>query len=379
MKRLICAVTVLAVSTAHAGPGACGDPASGSCCIGNGTPGCDDTDCCQAICAADPFCCDIEWDDICASGTCALCDGICGCELCTNPLECPPGAVIEPEPCGGDVNGGCNSDPPIFIDAADGGTFCGTSWSDDGMRDTDWYLVDHPGGTLSATLTSMFNGLCFIVDGIATCMPAVVGDIGCSEDSEALSVASATLPPGEYVVFVAAGNCAGSGIFGGFPCDSGCNDYVVEIVSDCLCAGDDDCPPDHTCQDCQCMPCLEVIDQQLVCHGDGTTFTFTVEGVGACTGGTSMFTFTASGGAVGEEMCFTVLVDDGGFCCSTEICVTVPNCRDLNGDYIVSLIDFLILLANWGPCLDCNSCPADFDGDCSVGILDMLILLANWG
>ena len=51
----------------------------------------------------------------------------------------------------------------------------------------------------------------------------------------------------------------------------------------------------------------------------------------------------------------------------------------MNGDNIVSLIDFLILLANWGPCPDCDNCPADFDGNCSVGILDMLILLANWG
>ena len=125
--------------------------------------------------------------------------------------------------------------------------------------------------------------------------------------------------------------------------------------------------------------CFSVISQDIVCHANGTAFTVNIEGLNACAGGTSMFTFTASGGAVGEELCFTVLVNDGGFCCSTEICVTVPNCRDLNGDYIVSLIDFLILLANWGPCLDCNSCPADFDGDCSVGILDMLILLANWG
>ena len=37
------------------------------------------------------------------------------------------------------------------------------------------------------------------------------------------------------------------------------------------------------------------------------------------------------------------------------------------------------LLAAWGSCPDCGTCPADFDGDCSVGILDLLILLGNWG
>ena len=72
--------------------------------------------------------------------------------------------------------------------------------------------------------------------------------------------------------------------------------------------------------------CLSDISEEIICHENGTTFTVNIEGVNACTGGTSMFTFTASGGVVGGELCFTVLVDDGGFCCSTEICVTIPDC-----------------------------------------------------
>ncbi len=72
--------------------------------------------------------------------------------------------------------------------------------------------------------------------------------------------------------------------------------------------------------------CLTQVSIEVVCHADGTTFTVNIEGINACTGGTSMFTFTASGGAVGEALCFTLLVDDGGFCCSTEICVTIPDC-----------------------------------------------------
>jgi len=128
--------------------------------------------------------------------------------------------------------------------------------------------------------------------------------------------------------------------------------------------------------------CLAVISQEVVCHADGTTFTVNIEGLNACTGGTTQVTFTASGGAVGEELCFTALVNDGGFCCSTEICVTIPDCSpdcDLNGDGVVGIVDWLALLGAWGSCSDCGTCPADFDGDCSVGILDMLILLGNWG
>ena len=130
--------------------------------------------------------------------------------------------------------------------------------------------------------------------------------------------------------------------------------------------------------------CFAVTSQEVVCHADGTTFTVNIEGLNACTGGTTQVTFTASGGALGQELCFTAIVNDGGFCCSTEICVTIPDCTpaalpsDLDGDGIVGIADFLALLAAWGSCPDCGSCPADFDGNCSVGILDLLILLGNW-
>jgi hypothetical protein len=54
---------------------------------------------------------------------------------------------------------------------------------------------------------------------------------------------------------------------------------------------------------------------------------------------------------------------------------------DLDGDGSVSVTDFLLLLAAWGPCdQPCPpSCPADLDGDCTVSVTDFLILLANWG
>jgi hypothetical protein len=50
---------------------------------------------------------------------------------------------------------------------------------------------------------------------------------------------------------------------------------------------------------------------------------------------------------------------------------------DIDGDGSVGIVDFLTLLALWGPCP--GPCPADLDGDGSVGITDFLTLLANWG
>jgi hypothetical protein len=130
--------------------------------------------------------------------------------------------------------------------------------------------------------------------------------------------------------------------------------------------------------------CLAILSQEVVCHGVGSTFTVNIEGLNACTGGTTMVTFTGSGGAVGEDFCATLLVNtaEGGFCCSTQVCVPVPDCSesvlpcDLDGDGVVGVLDFLVLIGAWGP----NPIhPADFDGDDDVGVTDLLILLANWG
>lgn len=50
---------------------------------------------------------------------------------------------------------------------------------------------------------------------------------------------------------------------------------------------------------------------------------------------------------------------------------------DLNGDDVVGIGDFLLVLAQWGPCPPL--CLADIDGDQVVGILDFLAVLAAWG
>ncbi len=49
---------------------------------------------------------------------------------------------------------------------------------------------------------------------------------------------------------------------------------------------------------------------------------------------------------------------------------------DLNGDCVVSTVDLLLLLVNWGLC---DACPADLDEDFFVSTSDLIILLANWG
>ena len=52
---------------------------------------------------------------------------------------------------------------------------------------------------------------------------------------------------------------------------------------------------------------------------------------------------------------------------------------DLDSSCSVGIIDFLILLASWGPCPGPPAgCPADLDGDGVVGSIDLGIVLTQW-
>ena len=54
-----------------------------------------------------------------------------------------------------------------------------------------------------------------------------------------------------------------------------------------------------------------------------------------------------------------------------------PCLSDADDDGMVGIGDFLLVLAQWGPCPP--ECIADVDGDGNVGILDFLLVLAFWG
>jgi hypothetical protein len=57
-------------------PPTCGDPRVGDCCATSLTPFCSDAACCELVCAADPVCCSVAWDEYCvaaATNQCAPC------------------------------------------------------------------------------------------------------------------------------------------------------------------------------------------------------------------------------------------------------------------------------------------------------------------
>ncbi|HMN97312.1 MAG TPA: hypothetical protein PKC43_05990, partial [Phycisphaerales bacterium] len=53
-------------------------PASDHDCCTTGGPGCTDAECCALVCKIDPFCCEVAWDQICVSEAEKLCGLICG-------------------------------------------------------------------------------------------------------------------------------------------------------------------------------------------------------------------------------------------------------------------------------------------------------------
>ncbi len=96
-------------------PASCGNPFAGDCFVANGTPGCNDASCCNEVCAADPFCCQVAWDEACAGLAALQCGDPCGGPLaencfqpnsdgeggCENPVCCSLVCQIDPTCCTG--------------------------------------------------------------------------------------------------------------------------------------------------------------------------------------------------------------------------------------------------------------------------------------
>lgn len=56
----------------------CGDPCNKDCLVVHAQPSCSDAFCCEAVCAADPICCEESWDTLCVQYAAVRCVGACG-------------------------------------------------------------------------------------------------------------------------------------------------------------------------------------------------------------------------------------------------------------------------------------------------------------
>lgn len=226
-------------------------------------------------------------------------------------------------------------------------------------------------------------GDCCAVDGTAGCNDPACCQVICAVDEyccdfewDALCVVAATTHCPDLGCAVpacghpAAGDCC---VVSRTP---GCDDA---LCCDAVCAADP-----HCCVDAWDELCVS--SAQTLCE--------------ACEGPPSACGDPAAGDCCAESetascndpaCCDAVCVVDA-YCCveswdaacvdrAEQVCVMcaggpTPCPWDLDGDNAVGIVDFLALLAAWGPN---PGHPADFDGDLVVGINDFLDLLANWG
>lgn len=182
-------------------------PGEGSCFEPQEKPGCADEACCELMCAIDPFCCNLLWDELCALQAI----DVCALLPCTLPAI---DGFEEPEPCDERLNDGCNvptlEGGPGFTTIQCGQTYLGTCFAG-APRDTDWYVVelDAP-AEVNWTIQSEFPSQALIIEGGLTADSPPAGD--CTDALRIIAehygggcqpyTVSACLEPGAYALFI---------------------------------------------------------------------------------------------------------------------------------------------------------------------------------
>lgn len=153
----------------------------------------------------------------------------------TCEVSVPPEAVEEPEPCGGQTNGGCGLNPPAFTPVFCGQTARGTAWSGTGDRDTDWYeLILTEPASLTWQVEAEFPPLIILIDSNdGDCAGYTFLDYAEGLECEPVSVTANCVPPGLYWLWI------GSQAWEDVPCTL---DYIAKLeCAPCLPSGDLNC------------------------------------------------------------------------------------------------------------------------------------------
>jgi hypothetical protein len=198
---------------------------SGDCCAPHGGLGCDDASCCSVVCQGDPFCCETEWDGGCVLLARSLCAGTC-------PTSCdlPPSNKTETEECLQELNGSCGSPSNQELEVGDAILGCTWAFQPDGgpaQRDTDWYELTIPTAT-RVDIQVFSEALCFAaILRQGDCNNLLMVTQSSTGAGDCPSSGQVCLAPGSYQVFVA------PDAFTGVPfpptASSPSNAYVLQI------------------------------------------------------------------------------------------------------------------------------------------------------
>lgn len=343
---------------------ACGT-STNSCCVSSSsiTPGCSNPTCCAAVCAADPFCCNSYWDNLCANAaltTCAVCQS-CGSSpnaccvaspaalpYCSDGLCCTLVCSFDPFCCTNQWDFACGTEATQYCPSCGGTPNCGHAVNDCCVAST------------TNTPACSYAACCQTVCAADPFCCNTYWDNICA--NEALTMCTLCAPP-------ACGNspnncCSTSST--PFCSDGNCCTLVCSFDPYCCTNNwDAQCSNEATqyCPNCGGTP---------VCG-----FSFN-----ACCTAT-----TTNSPACSNSACCQLVCSVDPYCCNNlwdGICANEANywcatCSpycpaDLNLDGLVNGADLGILLSNWGgPGL------GDINGSGTVDGADLGSLLANWG
>jgi hypothetical protein len=152
--RMIWRLSALAGIVAMTGAGvASAQDCSTDCLQPHGPGGCDTPECTDAVCAIEPACCDVEWDDFCvaiALKNCGFFDY--SCPTGNYPVNnCPPGAIVVND--GDEIPFNSTAATTVGPDEPD----CGSSKSDIPIWRDLWYRFDAPADLPEGSLLTASN------------------------------------------------------------------------------------------------------------------------------------------------------------------------------------------------------------------------------
>ena len=358
-----------------AGNNQCGNTTA-PCCAAHDTPSCSDPGCCAIVCAMDPFCCNNLWDGICADeaiANCATCgaastscsNGAGACctahptPYCNNPACCNIVCSVDPFCCNNQWDGicagealvvcpACSSTAPSNDECANAIAIGSSVTLFNTTRATTSALPWDCGGAFFAydvwfaythaptCITQVTFSTCFAAD-FDTTMAAYAGSCGgtpiaCNDDSPDCGVRSTisflATPGTTYYIRVGGANThVGIGV-------------LTTTVDPCPSCG----TANHTCCEASIQPyCNDASCCAAVCSHDPY----------CCN-------------VAWDSYCVT----ETHFYCT----VCAPPCpADIDGNHQVDGADLGLLLGSWG------TATHDLDGDGVVSGSDLGLVLGAWG
>ena len=360
----------LCVTAAINGCAGCGNPNAGSCYVEKTTPYCADATCCETVCAVDPFCCNNQWDEFCATRAitdCASCgnpsntescytahatpycnDAACCtlvCDLdpfCCNSLwdnVCANSAIANCGSCENPGNGSCYSAHPTpYCNKPE---CCANICSTDPFCcSTEWdSFCANAAITSCPSCDNPSNGSCYSAHPTPYCNKPECCTTVCAADPFCCST--------QWDAF-----CVNRAITDCPSCDNPAN-------GDCLVV--------HATPYCNTPECCTT-----VCAAD--PFCCSTQWDSACVQKANELCVRTCGGSLAADCCTP---HDGTHCsdatCCAAVCAADPFCCSTRWDTLCAnrAID---------TCASCApKCPADIDGDGTVGASDLASLLNAWG